>query len=484
MESNFNNRDFERFLKQNADQYRMFPSENVWKGIHGTLHTRRRWYGIGLALLLLTTGAVTWVMLNSGSSSRKNEMAANNPVVVPVKKIQKEQQPIVITPLKKKDTDEEILIASPGNHQRNLFLANPVIEDQTNKLTELQKTNAVVPISNSPGSLPPTVASVPSPVSKLNATGTNRIAVKAETPKHNVAVNVAPAIINEEAISQPSLVPTKNNETDEVSTAAQKDIYPLSIESVINSYKSSRKSKRLSWQVYFTPTVSYRELKENKQFINAARSNLTSTSVVFSPDLNSIVTHKPDLGFQLGFTTGYPLSKKVTLTGGLQFNVSKYDIRAYNYPGEVATIALSTASGATSTVSTITNYRSAGGSRANWLRNLYVSASAPVGIELKLGGNKKTYWCVNGTVQPTYVLGNTAYVISTDYKNYAEIPSLTRRWNINTGFEAFAGFSVGKTDWRVGPQVRYQTMSSFKKEYPVKEYLFDFGLKMGIMLKK
>jgi len=484
MESNFNNRDFERFLKQNADQYRMFPSENVWKGIHGTLHTRRRWYGIGLALLLLTTGAVTWVMLNSGSSSRKNEMAANNPVVVPVKKIQKEQQPIVITPLKKKDTDEEILIASPGNHQRNLFLANPVIEDQTNKLTELQKTNAVVPISNSPGSLPPTVASVPSPVSKLNATGTNRIAVKAETPKHNVAVNVAPAIINEEAISQPSLVPTKNNETDEVSTAAQKDIYPLSIESVINSYKSSRKSKRLSWQVYFTPTVSYRELKENKQFINAARSNLTSTSVVFSPDLNSIVTHKPDLGFQLGFTTGYPLSKKVTLTGGLQFNVSKYDIRAYNYPGEVATIALSTASGATSTVSTITNYRSAGGSRANWLRNLYVSASAPVGIELKLGGNKKTYWGVNGTVQPTYVLGNTAYVISTDYKNYAEIPSLTRRWNINTGFEAFAGFSVGKTDWRVGPQVRYQTMSSFKKEYPVKEYLFDFGLKMGIMLKK
>ncbi|HNR17001.1 MAG TPA: hypothetical protein PKG90_10095 [Chitinophagaceae bacterium] len=484
MESNFNNRDFERFLKQNADQYRMFPSENVWKGIHSTLHTRRRWYGIGLALLLLTTGAVTWVMLTSSPSSKENELAANKQVIVPVKKIQKEQQPIVITPLKKKDIDEEILIASPGNHQKNLFLATPIVEDQDNKLTELQKTNAVIPISNSPGSLPATIASVPSPVSKVNTSGNNRAAVKAETPKHNVAVNIVPAIINEEKIDQPSLVPAENNKTDEVSTAAQKDIYPLSIESVINSYKSSRKSKRLSWQVYFTPTISYRELKENKQFINAARSNLTSTSVVFSPDLNSIVTHKPDLGFQLGFSTGYPLSKKIRLISGLQFNVSKYDIRAYNYPGEVATIALSTASGATSTVSTITNYRSAGGSKANWLRNLYVSASAPIGVELKLASNKKTYWGVSGTVQPTYVLGNTAYVISTDYKNYAEIPSLTRKWNINTGFEAFAGFSVGKTDWRVGPQVRYQTMSSFKKEYPVREYLFDFGLKMGIMLKK
>ena len=51
MESNFNNRDFEQFVKQNADQYRMFPSEKVWKGIHNTLHTRRRWYGIGLGFI-------------------------------------------------------------------------------------------------------------------------------------------------------------------------------------------------------------------------------------------------------------------------------------------------------------------------------------------------------------------------------------------------------------------------------------------------
>src|SRR5688572_6958656 len=65
MESNFRNRDFEQYVKQNADQYRMFPSEKVWKGIHGSLHTRRKWYGLGLALLLLSTvTAVTWVMVS------------------------------------------------------------------------------------------------------------------------------------------------------------------------------------------------------------------------------------------------------------------------------------------------------------------------------------------------------------------------------------------------------------------------------------
>src|SRR6185436_8086558 len=70
-ENSFNNRDFERFVKQNADQYRMFPSDKVWKGVHNALHTRRRWYGIGLALLLLTTSAVTLVMLYPGDKKCK-----------------------------------------------------------------------------------------------------------------------------------------------------------------------------------------------------------------------------------------------------------------------------------------------------------------------------------------------------------------------------------------------------------------------------
>src|ERR1044071_7053081 len=65
MESNFDNKDFEQFVKQNADQYRMFPSEKVWKGIYNTLHTRRKWYSIGLTTLLVTTGVATWIMLNS-----------------------------------------------------------------------------------------------------------------------------------------------------------------------------------------------------------------------------------------------------------------------------------------------------------------------------------------------------------------------------------------------------------------------------------
>src|SRR6185436_15005715 len=72
MERQFHNGDFEKLLRDHANQYRMFPSEKVWKGIHSSLHTRRRWYGIGLGLLLLlTAGTVTWVMLNPSSGTKQ-----------------------------------------------------------------------------------------------------------------------------------------------------------------------------------------------------------------------------------------------------------------------------------------------------------------------------------------------------------------------------------------------------------------------------
>ena len=159
-------------------------------------------------------------------------------------------------------------------------------------------------------------------------------------------------------------------------------------------------------------------------------------------------------------------------------SVSKYDIKAYDHPAEVATIALTDRS-----VRTVSNYRNTNGYKENWLRNFYFSASIPVGAELKLSDGNKNYFGVAATLQPTYVLDNRAYLISADYKNYAEMPSLTRKWNLNTSFEVFTAHTTGKVSWRVGPQVRYQVMSSFVKNYPIKEHLFDFGLKLGIQLK-
>ena len=493
MESNFNNNDFERFLKQNADQYRMFPSENVWEGIHNTLHTRRRWHGLWLALLLLTTGTVTWIMLTSPGNKKEPAIAARQPVA------KKEPAAVPATELVTTPTsnqDSKAPIASPGNQEKNIFLATDLLEIPSPATQELSddenaSTAALVPVSSSIVNIkavfPVQDNPARNPVAVIPRSAPRQPEYLNHAPAMNLAIVTPVSTIASDLIADPAASPVLNEKQPETAPEIKREdaLYPLTIESVFNSYQVARKTRKAKWQVFITPTVTYRKLNENKQFITSARSNMSSTPLTYSPDLNNLVTHRPDLGLQLGISMSYPLTKKLSMVTGLQFNISKYDIWAYNYPSELATVALSNDYGGTSTVSTVTNYRIVGVNRANkanWLRNFYYSVSVPVGLEYKAFKTKRAFVGVAATLQPTYVLGNRAYVISTDYKNYMEVPSLTRKWNVNAGFETFAGFNVGKTAWRLGPQVRYQAMSSFKKEYPVQEHLFDYGFKLGIML--
>ncbi len=485
MENNFNNRDFEQFVKQNADQYRMFPSEKVWNGIHHTLHTRNRWYGIGLALLLATAVSVTWVMLipsnkNQPIADKLPALATIQPITTTVQK----SEPVIITPVRSK-TNSTIndLVAGTENNLFSSDLSQPTEQLEGDELADAA----------------PVVATLTAPIvndASLNAAHINTTSqVMRNHPVNNQVTPVAIATVPQLArttdktivpvvIDDISTEPVSSIEEKEA-TAVLKDINLLTIESVVNSYKHPSKKSKFGLRAYFTPTISYRRLRENNPFIAASRSNgAPSTTTLAIADVNSVVTHKPDIGLQLGVSGGYPISKRLTVIAGLQFNVNKYDIRAYDYPAETATIALMSGSNG-NTVSTETTYRNYSGSRAaDWLHNLYFSASLPIGMELRLSPQNKTEIGIAGTVQPTYILGNRTYLLSTDYKNYAEVPSLVRKWNMSTSVEAYAGYSTGKISWRIGPQVRYQLLSSYRKTYPVKEHLFDYGLKIGIMLNK
>lgn len=486
MDRRYNNRDFEHFLKQNADQYRMFPSEKVWEGIHHTLHTRRRWYGIGLALLLLSTATVTTIMLNN--AGKKQQLADKAPVTKTNDILTKQtaSNTVIIAPQKPAVNNSVIqrpdkLQASLVADQQQLIApAGAELEEQAGKLTL-----EVIPQIN----LKSAVANIQPLSVQKNTEILKKTSPALQTKKAMFKPNppVASTQPENNTVIVDNIIERKEVKTEDENsiTTERKEYSPYTIESVVNSYKYKKSRKKLSWQIFITPTISYRKLKENKTFLEAARTTLgTPANYGYSfSDINNIVTHKPDIGLQLGFVTGYPVSKRLRITAGLQFNVSKYDIRAYSHTGEVATIALSNNAGGTNTVSTITNYRNIGGYKADWLHNMYISGSAPVGLELKLSGNKKTTVGIAGTIQPTYILGNRAYLLSADFKNYAEVPSLTRKWNLNTGFEIYAGYSTGKLDWRIGPNVRYQVFSSFIDKYPIREHLFDFGLKLGLMLK-
>ena len=75
MERQHNNGDFEKQLRDNANQYRMYPSEKVWKGIHSSLHTRRKWYGITAAIMFLITTSIVSIIIYNGNSGNRGSNA-------------------------------------------------------------------------------------------------------------------------------------------------------------------------------------------------------------------------------------------------------------------------------------------------------------------------------------------------------------------------------------------------------------------------
>jgi len=436
MDGKNNDREFEQFLKENADNHRLYPADSVWESIHARLHPKKRWPLTALLLLAFTTGSITWF----GPGERSIES---------VRRTDKVEAAVSIV----KQSD-----------------APDFASDFTQELTSSEAETEVATLAKTDAfSVAPTEApteSSPIPATQIEPAIT-AIEAPAKTNNEGTAIAETAASVSTTAITP--------NEPS----------YPLSIESVTNSYQRQKHSPRFHWQFHFTPTVSYRSLKEDQKFIAQARMNLSAAPLAATTELSNVINHRPDLGMQLGLLGTYPLGKRLDLIAGLQFNVSKYDIKAFNYPTEVATIALVNAWGGPTAVTTVTSFRSNGFmNKASWLRNYYYSLSVPVGLEWRILGKKQNHWGFSTTVQPTYMVGNRSYIISMDYQNYAEVPYLINKWNLNVGLETYAKFSMGNTDFRVGPQVRYQLFSSFKKGYPVSEHLYDFGVKLGIMLGK
>lgn len=422
---------FEDFLKESADDLQMRPTATVWRRIESRLNRRRRWVFFSSAFFLLTASLFGYLIID-------NSKAPSDPFA--------------------------------GIHTVTKKAAVPESNTTGTELAGLSPAHTASPKS--------TVQHRP-----VLSSGTKLFKKPIPVPEALASVAAAdvftPTVVDEHqpaaGSTSKSVVPLKKGTVTD----------PLTIESVVNAYQPKLRKHKSEFQFFFTPTISYRRLTENKSYLRAVPQNLATVSIAALYDVNSMVTHKPDLGLELGFAYKVPVTKYIKLRTGLQFNVNRYDIKAFTYVPERATITLNNRARGVDSVNTISNHRNFNGSSIDWLQNFYFQVSTPVGVEVALSNaKKKTRFGIATTIQPTYVLGDRAYLISTDYKNYSQVPWLMRRWNVNTSLETFVSYSTGNLRWQVGPQVRYQLLSSFVEKYPVKENLFDFGMKVGISLDK
>ncbi len=457
MERDFYHNDFEDYLKEKADQYKMYPSDKVWKGIDRSLHSYRKWYWTGFILLLSGISYVSVTELISPSSYDTNKVLT---VPAPTKPPVTAQQldPFnaefgTITPAHKQTVNSDITVEDSGaltaSFEIPLQLFNiPAIKDKKPEKAALLITG-----------LPP-----------LGKYEEYEIELSwPESIEKTSTTNALPHLEKDGITQEVAVLPSPLQEV------GQQDKPRINwLQDAVGLKLPQNLIKRLSWQLAFSPTVNYRKLTSS--------DNIKNINPGTNADVNSVVNHRPALGFELGTHSILNLNNRLALKGGLQFNYSKYDIEAFRATRQSATIALNATllSDGPRTITSYTDINNFNGMEAENLKNQYFQLSVPVGLEYKVFGSDRVQFKVASTIQPTYLLNKNTYLITTDYKNYTKEPSLVRRWNVNAGAEAFLSYDRGGVKWQIGPQFRYQLLSSYESEYPIREYLMEYGIKIGI----
>jgi hypothetical protein len=471
MERNLHNDDFEEFLKLKTDHYKLYPSDKVWKGIYQSIHTRKRWFQVGGSLLFLSAllfinyefndkrPAPPAPQVNITSTATATEtpraavpMTSNSiPKVIIASSVTR-----LTLPATRKNqllpAADASLAVEPGNLPESTEPARSTgVNDDEIEMNEAEAETELTAESVADIRADETISEVISDVHradinrKMDATGTQSAEKTEVSPEDN---------------------PRTSHESTEINWLQEMAAIKL----------SSARRNRFNLQFYFSPTVSYRKLTDGEKSKDLSNVPLATNQL----GVTNFVDHKPAIGLELGSNVLFTPSKRLTLKTGLQLNYSRYSIKAYKFYYENAKIKLLTAGRISDTMSSYTSIRNFNGYSPEHLQNQYIQLSMPIGAEYKLLGTKRLQLNVAGSIQPTYLLFNDTYLLSTDFINYIKEPSLIRRWNVNTSAEAYVSYYIGSMRWQVGPQFRYQTLSSYVDRYPIKEYLFEYGIKIGV----
>jgi hypothetical protein len=254
----------------------------------------------------------------------------------------------------------------------------------------------------------------------------------------------------------------------------------------LENYAFYNKSSRKSWkdkmaiQFYTTPSVGYRSLSGNAKYDAASTS---FSNPLPGGDVSKSVNQSPGLGLEAGVGLVYSATKRIRFKGALQLNFTNYNIHADKTSHPVLTTLLlnDETSGLpyiTSRTSTLSNSSTI---QPTIVHNKTYQVSLPLGVAFKLYGNNKLEWYAGASIQPSFVFGGDAFLISSDRKNYIEDPSFIRKVNVNTGIETFLSYNLGTFSLQAGPQFRYQLFSTYNKLYTNTEKLYNVGLKIGIL---
>ncbi|MBL7701828.1 MAG: outer membrane beta-barrel protein [Ferruginibacter sp.] len=517
MENEFYTDEFEQFLKEKSDQFSMYPSRRVWYSIYNNLHPSRRWPSVVISLFFISS-LILIGYLNAGENSITRQIntegtfinAPDEQITVsqsmsginkggtsskPKKQQGQQIYSNVFSDVITNETDFYDYTIVKSNRPVHLF--NNVTSPDVKSIAETAETNnnnenviqdvdayiksnqifADVAILNKKNKVLSSKmdnhvgnsTSITDNPDELNVSSINnsKNIVSSQTANNNKAqeftLQESKAVINAN--------PDQENNTAKNEEKAWIENYAFENKSPAKKWKG-----RLSYQVYVTPAVNYRKLSTKVK---------GSATPFANGDINHSISQKPGFGFEAGLGLNYAAARRLHVKAGVQFNYTNYNISAGQANQPVATTILlndpSTGfSYSAARTSTTSNTFNGTASRPVTLHNRTYQISLPIGFGYKLSSENNVEWFAGATVQPTYYFGGKAHLISSDLKSYVSEPSSINSFNLNLGFETYMNFKLGTYNLQVGPQVRYQLNSTYKKNLALIEKPYAIGLKFGL----
>ena len=488
MEDNFDKNEFEEFLQDQVRNYRMYPTDTVWRDINKKLHGEKKWPALTIAAFTLLSATIAICVYFT-------------------------PQPDIFN-VKPADTEQNNSTLPGSRHSiilDNLASPKPYIDEKEPLHTAQSNNRLVATTQNSTNSgkikvtssvlgkqstVRPTVAEIAELISVRPGT-LNASRGRVSSSNARVEIATAKERVNTESpvlsISGQKGMPAVSVDKLRQLAASENTAKEYSDKNMVDNFlkdhtddialhtvsKPKSLKNKFSFQIYLAPSRSYRNLLEDKAVLQEGTGNTGPVGLNYVTDVNKVVRHKPGTGLEVGISMMYNLSENFRIKSGFQFNVRQYSIEAYRSSTELASIAL-IGNNRIDTVNTLAIYRNSNGYYSTELVNRYYQLAIPIGVEWEIVGNKKVQLNVAGSIQPTYLINRNAYLISTNFKNYSENPEMVRSFNINSNIETFVSFNAGYFKWQIGPQMRYQPYSTFIPQYPIKEHLLDYGIKIGL----
>ena len=466
--------EFEQFLQDEVKQHRMYPSDHIWKNIRTELHGYKAWPALTFISLFIITALTVSTLLNNHPGRHVVAPLATAMVA------QKQVTPLENTATASLVADDYFQQIAPEQITAETF-SDAREENIPQEMVVVRNTSndySAVPVKtgNSIDYLALTEKAVNKTIPEQLLTTASEIpntlvATDAED-KYSHTSPVAEEINNE---------PVAEQKKADIHSGADEFLKDFGYVPNV----TPRRNSKFGFQFYVTPSNSYRRLSDEKvkEIIQpavaaAAPSQNVPLSSNSSADVNSVVRHKPAMGFEMGFALLYNMTGKLKFKTGVQLNVRQYYIETFQSTNDLSSLSLINYGGI-ETINFYSPYNNNTGYKTTQLDNKVYQLSIPLGVQWDMLQGKHLGLSSEASVQPTFTLNNNTYLLSTDYKHYTTGNEFIRKWNINTSVGFNITYKSGASSWQLGPQLRYQHLPTYSNQYPIKEYLIDYGVRFG-----